>query len=284
MGRKCAVPDCQSEEGRIEDRGVTFHKIPHHSDIRPKWMSLCHIPEDKFAVKVVHVCSRHFLKVDFCGFKGKKYMLRQGALPSVFPWSKLKKVVLKQEPLSTGPSSSTTKAELPQSNIQIQLLSETEIKQEVKEEMDENVQLLPVQVITEPTSTIDETINAVIENSVEKSISTTIEQKGKAIQTAAGELTFAINTRLEALDFNQMWFPAKIIEIDYEENEVLIHFEKYSSKYDEWISMNSSRLRPLQPAPKKTSFETFIVGEKCLATWSDMKKFPATVTKIIDKG
>lgn len=91
MVRKCNVQDCFSEESRLEDRGVTFHKIPMHSDIRPKWMSLCRIPEDKYFAKVVYVCSRHFLKVDFCRFKGRRYMLRQGVLPSVFPWTRIKR-------------------------------------------------------------------------------------------------------------------------------------------------------------------------------------------------
>ncbi|KAK4880115.1 hypothetical protein RN001_008261 [Aquatica leii] len=284
MGRKCYVPDCLSEEGRYEDRGVTFHKIPLHSDIRPKWLTLCRIPEDKHNCKVIHVCSRHFLKVDFCRFKGKKYMLRQGVLPSVFPWSKLKKETVSDV-------SQNIKKEIGNLAKQIKVEAETtdntlfEIKTEIKEEPKDYSEVSEMK--EEVHSAFDDASTVVqpetkFVSQKEKS-STTIEQKGKSIQTPLGLLNFAVNTQLEALDFNQMWFPAHIVEIDYEENEVLIHFEKYSSKYDEWISMNSSRLRPLQPIPKKIfTSEIFLEGEKVMASWNDSRKFPATVTKVID--
>lgn len=309
MGRKCTVPDCLSEEGRNEDRGVTFHKIPLHADIRPKWMSLCHIPEDKFTVKVVHVCSRHFLKADFYRFKGKKYMLKQGVLPSVFPWNKLKK----ENENSQMDDSVTSKSGT------VEILS-TGIKEEIVSDVQIDEEQIPPEVhkmeVDSKTEIKDEIWGAaeevIITNSVKKessaetlgdilmcdpgesltvtkkieplpSSSTTIEQQGKCIQTAFGTVNLKINSRLEALDFNQIWLPARMIEIDYEENEVLIHFEKYSSKYDEWINMNSSRLRPVQP-PKKVISETFAIGEKCMASWSDARKFPAVVTKVIDKG
>lgn len=90
MGRKCGVPDCDSESGRPEDYGVTFHKVPLHSEFRPKWLSLCRLTEEKGSLKTIYICSRHFLKADFCEFKGKKYMLKQGVFPSVFPWCNLR--------------------------------------------------------------------------------------------------------------------------------------------------------------------------------------------------
>ncbi|VEN36205.1 unnamed protein product, partial [Callosobruchus maculatus] len=112
-------------------------------------------------------------------------------------------------------------------------------------------------------------------------------------------IDFTINNRIEALDFNQEWYPAKILEVDHQENEVLIHFEKFSSKYDEWVSMTSSRLRPMQqtnetiepvitapPASIKVAGTThqFEVGERCLAAWSNSQKFPATVSKVLENN
>ncbi|KAF5288026.1 hypothetical protein FQA39_LY15555 [Lamprigera yunnana] len=271
MGRKCYVLDCLSEEGRHEDRGVTFHKIPLHPDIRPKWLELCRVPEDKHNCKVIHVCSRHFLNIDFCRYKGKKYMLKQGALPSVFSWSKLRKAVTfgiigKKESIKmdSEPTNDSTTPDII-----------AKIKEEPCEPK-ENVELKE-EVIHTPND-----LSMKIKKEPEMS-STTIEQKGKSIQTPLGLLNFTVNTQLEALDFNQMWFPAHIVEVDYEENEVFIHFENYSSKYDEWISMNSSRLRPLQPVSKKSApTEIFVEGEKVMASWSDSRKFPATVTKVLD--
>ncbi|XP_056633199.1 PHD finger protein 20 isoform X2 [Diorhabda sublineata] len=289
MGRKCNVESCQSDSNRPQDVGVTFHKVPPHLDIRPKWLSLCRIPEDKKFVKVLYVCSRHFLRADFCNFKGKKYMLKQGVLPSVFPWDKSKleaikaeakkekPVHIKEEPVDDNTATPDTKQELPSDSIKQEVLDSEKInsssneKNELKEDPVTSTKLVPSNSIS---------------------------------------ISFSINSRVEALDFNNEWFPAKIIEIDYDENEVLIHFENYSSKYDEWISMDSSRLRPLQNADPKTEtskiddaianidpnpiihnvdkkpavMETYVVGERCLATWSNSRKFPATVTKVLENN
>lgn len=45
---------------------------------------------------------------------------------------------------------------------------------------------------------------------------------------------------------------------------------------DEWISMDSPRLRPAQPTV------TFEVGEKVLARWNDCRKFPATIKRVLE--
>lgn len=46
-------------------------------------------------------------------------------------------------------------------------------------------------------------------------------------------------------------YPVKVVEVDWDDEEVLIHFEKWSQRYDEWIPMDSSRLRPTQnPVPQ----------------------------------
>lgn len=47
---------------------------------------------------------------------------------------------------------------------------------------------------------------------------------------------------------------------------------------DEWISMDSPRLRPAQPV---IAFE---VGEQVLARWNDCRKFPATIKRVLDNG
>lgn len=45
-------------------------------------------------------------------------------------------------------------------------------------------------------------------------------------------------------------YSAKVVETDWDEREVLIHFDKWSSRFDEWIPMDSSRLRVLQTSQK----------------------------------
>ncbi|XP_076172113.1 PHD finger protein MBD-R2 isoform X2 [Ptiloglossa arizonensis] len=103
-------------------------------------------------------------------------------------------------------------------------------------------------------------------------------------------LKFFPGAKLEAKDFNEKWYSAKVVETDWEEREVLIHFDKWSSRFDEWIPMDSSRLRVLQsqsteqtwdlPSPE-TKMKDFLVGERILATWADGRKYPAKVNAVL---
>ncbi|XP_049954467.1 uncharacterized protein LOC126470566 isoform X2 [Schistocerca serialis cubense] len=98
--------------------------------------------------------------------------------------------------------------------------------------------------------------------------------------------------RLEAKDHGtDVWYQAKIVEFDDSENEVLIHFENWSQRYDEWILIDSPRLRllaeePVQPVQTKPTKPTkpFRVGEKVMATWNDSRKYPAEIKAIVSKG
>ncbi|KAK9879641.1 hypothetical protein WA026_006706 [Henosepilachna vigintioctopunctata] len=286
MGRKCGVQGCLSDSNRVEDVGVTFHKVPMQTEIRMKWLKLCRIPEEKKSVKVVHVCSRHFLRADFCNFKGKKYMLRQGVFPSVFPWDKSKLEAIKSEKHQNkvqGANLGSKSESKP---------TDTETKKECKSEIEDTVQ---------------------VKNEVVKSEVPFGEIKIEGGAHSTGPIDFTINNRIDALDFNNIWYPGRIIEVDEEENEVLIHFENNANEYDEWICMDSPRLRPLgsqegttnsedgsptdsvldknpddaAELPEKTVDDKnlpqkYEVGEKCHAYWSDRRKFPATVTKVIE--
>ncbi|KAG5859809.1 hypothetical protein JTB14_037930 [Gonioctena quinquepunctata] len=263
MGRKCSVEGCLSDSNRSEDVGVTFHKVPPHSDVRPKWMSLCRIPDDKKLIKVIYICSRHFLRADFCNFKGKKYMLRQGVLPSVFPWDKskleaIKAVSKKEKPTEQKDDVGPTVVKKENDDSSMMEIKEEPLEDKLKEEdLDIENQIPLNEIKIEPREKLDE----FEKDKVEK-----------------------VHQFFE--------FRNKLKNLDYEENEVLIHFEKFSSKYDEWICMNSSRLRPLQSNSSNSStvirkggpVENYIVGERCLAAWSDSRKFPATVTKVMENG
>ena len=53
-------------------------------------------------------------------------------------------------------------------------------------------------------------------------------------------------TRLEARDhLGDKWWDAKIVEVDHEGSEVLVHFQGWNERHDEWIKMDSPRLQPL---------------------------------------
>lgn len=59
-------------------------------------------------------------------------------------------------------------------------------------------------------------------------------------------------------------YPSRIEKIDYEEGKMLVHFERWSHRYDEWIYWDSNRLRPLErPALRKEGLkddEEFVVS------------------------
>ena len=41
------------------------------------------------------------------------------------------------------------------------------------------------------------------------------------------------------------WYPAKVVEVDDSDNTVLIHFDGWNQRYDEWLDMDSERIRPM---------------------------------------
>lgn len=41
-------------------------------------------------------------------------------------------------------------------------------------------------------------------------------------------------------------YSSRIEKIDYDEGKMLIHFDRWSHRYDEWILWDSNRLRPLE--------------------------------------
>ncbi|RVE47035.1 hypothetical protein evm_008317 [Chilo suppressalis] len=130
-------------------------------------------------------------------------------------------------------------------------------------------------------------------------------------------MALSVGSKVEARDFGDYWYPAQIVEVDYEEMEVLVHYENSPKRHDEWISVSSPRLRPLNsskpssptPAPlvnissaRETAPFTksivklepkvlpeekklmFVVGERCLARWRDNRRFTATISKDLGDG
>eukprot|EP00079_Xenopus_tropicalis_P026715 XP_012820619.1 PREDICTED: PHD finger protein 20-like protein 1 isoform X1 [Xenopus tropicalis] len=104
-------------------------------------------------------------------------------------------------------------------------------------------------------------------------------------------ITFEVGARLEAQDYLQKWYPSKIEKIDFEEEKLLIHFERWSSRYDEWIHWESSRLRPLEkPSLRKEGIRDdeenydFKEGEEVLARWTDCRYYPAKIEAINKEG
>uniref|UniRef100_A0A8C4Q901 Tudor domain-containing protein n=1 Tax=Eptatretus burgeri TaxID=7764 RepID=A0A8C4Q901_EPTBU len=102
-------------------------------------------------------------------------------------------------------------------------------------------------------------------------------------------IVFEAGARLEAQDYLHKWYPSRIEKVDLEQGKILIHFERWNHRYDEWLSCGSPRLRPLQ----RTSLRReglreeqlpFKVGEEVLARWIDCRYYPAKVASLCREG
>ncbi|XP_032808685.2 PHD finger protein 20-like protein 1 isoform X4 [Petromyzon marinus] len=103
-------------------------------------------------------------------------------------------------------------------------------------------------------------------------------------------IAYEVGARLEAQDYLLKWYPSRIEKVDPDEGKILIHFERWNHRYDEWIDCNSPRLRPLQrtslrreglkqeePAVGAVPFK---VGDEVLARWIDCRYYPAKIITI----
>ncbi|KAG9344999.1 hypothetical protein JZ751_009539, partial [Albula glossodonta] len=104
-------------------------------------------------------------------------------------------------------------------------------------------------------------------------------------------ITFEIGARVEAQDYLQKWYPSRIEKIDYDEGKMLVHFDRWSHRYDEWIFWDSNRLRPLErPALRKEGLKDedemadLKDGEEVLARWTDCRYYPAKIETVNKEG
>ncbi|XP_059424035.1 PHD finger protein 20-like protein 1 isoform X4 [Carassius carassius] len=103
-------------------------------------------------------------------------------------------------------------------------------------------------------------------------------------------ITFEVGARVEAQDYLQKWYPSRIEKIDYDEGKMLVHFDRWSHRYDEWILWDSNRVRPLErPALRKEGLKEEEVselgdGEEVLARWTDCRYYPAKIESFNKEG
>jgi len=124
-------------------------------------------------------------------------------------------------------------------------------------------------------------------------------------------IEFKEGCRLEAKDhMGERWWEAKVLEVDTEGSEVLVHFTGWNGRHDEWIKMDSPRLQPLHrrsrrfssgpgqegdqillappstsgitsgPSPAPLTISEYSVGDEVLALWKQNRKYPATILGI----
>lgn len=277
MGRRCCIGGCSSTSRLPEHHGVTYHSFPVDENTRAIWMKNARIHMGRSITKSVLVCSRHFRRADFQPQRSGKYLLKQKVFPTVFPWGKVEANQIEED--SEFLSKASTSAAAPTN-----LLSTT--ASSVDEDTKATVAATVAQIMAQTAE-----LNAQAALKAEKSFEA--GDDASAPDLAQGSppgvkfepvTTFNPGARLEAQDFDGIWHSARIVEVDNDDREVLIKFEKTGKiklpivGTEEWIPMNSTRLRQKisnKPVPN------FNVEDKCLARWSGPRKFPGTVKKVL---
>ncbi|XP_029599148.1 PHD finger protein 20-like protein 1 isoform X7 [Salmo trutta] len=105
-------------------------------------------------------------------------------------------------------------------------------------------------------------------------------------------ITFEVGARIEAQDYLQKWYSSRIEDIDFDEGKMLVHFDRWSHRYDEWIAWDSTRLRPLErPTLRKEGLKEeegeiteLRDGEEVLARWTDCRYYPAKIESVNKEG
>jgi len=109
-------------------------------------------------------------------------------------------------------------------------------------------------------------------------------------------IEFREGTKLEAKDHaGDKWFEAKVLEVDADGHEVLVHFIGWNQRHDEWIKMDSPRLQPFNrssrrhssgsaslplgspPGVAPSNIKEFKNGEQVMALWNASRKYPAEI-------
>ncbi|XP_011179347.1 uncharacterized protein LOC105210226 [Zeugodacus cucurbitae] len=266
MGRRCCVTGCNSTSRLPEHHGVTYHSFPLDANIRAIWMRNTRLSSERPITKSVLVCSRHFRRIDFQPQRSGKYLLKQRVFPTVFPWGKVDPTQVESDLEDLKNNSMNTSSATNQS-------TEDATKATVEAKV--------AQIMAETAERSAAKANA--DNETASPITTPASASPAAIKFEP-VTSFNPGARLEAQDFDGVWHAARVVEVDNDDREVLIKFER-SGKVksavvgtEEWIPMNSTRLRQkvsTKPVP------VFELEEKCMARWSGPRKFPGTIKKIL---
>lgn len=230
--RRCTINGCSSSSGQNnEHQNVTFHQLPANADTRKIWTECCRIPKTKKITKNILVCSRHFRRVDFQPLKKDKYFLKQGAVPSIFPWGTSSQ--LETTASNSSDSNPTNDIVAPKMNDVNTVQPESAVKAEklsaAKQRSVSADHHLAVSPAAEEKAMPRKSLDSA---STIKKDSTKVEvtpsQTDGALTKKKMDFvsTLTSGMKLEAQDFNEVWHNAKIVEVDHGEKEVLVHFEK----------------------------------------------------------
>jgi hypothetical protein len=97
-----------------------------------------------------------------------------------------------------------------------------------------------------------------------------------------------VGVRVEAKDCYGKWFCAKVVEKDEETEEIVIHFDGWSSRYDELVHIGEGRLRhlsreQLQKTSRTCKHKPVGVGDRVQARWHDGRMYYGRVLKLLNQ-
>lgn len=198
--KNCAVGGCKSSSISVDDRGVTFHTFPVNRAVRDVWISQTNWEKGIQITKSVFVCSRHFRSTDFSQTKSNKYLLNKGSVPTIFPWG-------------IAPHDSVEIVRAPKKTVENidSDIKEILLKSETKKRSAGG------SGVKEPKKKVGR------KSFAEAALQSPVEAE---IVVSTPIVNFIPGTKIEAQDFNGVWHPARIQEVDQDDREVLIHFEK----------------------------------------------------------
>ncbi|XP_054168436.1 uncharacterized protein LOC128965712 [Oppia nitens] len=96
---------------------------------------------------------------------------------------------------------------------------------------------------------------------------------------------WVLGQRVEARDVVGDWYSAKVVAFSEDKQQVLVHFERWSSRYDQWFALDSEFIRERRLDDEQNdnnSNKAFQVGEEVLARWTDGRPYPASVVQRFD--
>uniref|UniRef100_H2XZX2 C2H2-type domain-containing protein n=1 Tax=Ciona intestinalis TaxID=7719 RepID=H2XZX2_CIOIN len=94
---------------------------------------------------------------------------------------------------------------------------------------------------------------------------------------------YEVGENVQAKDCGK-WYKAKIIEVDKDKGEVLVHFNGWGKRFDTIFPVGSELLRGLVQVVKKVEVKKFNVGDDVLSQWTDGKFYPGTVIGVKGSG
>lgn len=225
--KRCAVAGCLSTSARKEDVGVTFHQLPSNLATRTIWTTAARV-QDEANIKV---CSRHFREADF-KLVNSKYFLIKGCYPTIFPWgiyrretTSGKSVLIVSGVLATHIASLLAIPTTPETPVKATSKIGTPVVQDTKKLATGPVQeSVKKDAFDEVKSVVSPARKSTEATTVAPTPTSTVQPVKKDADTPK-KVDPIPGTEISAMDFQNVWHKAKILEVDSLEREVLIHYD-----------------------------------------------------------